>query len=78
MAQNISYPIIYIPYSLVDCAWQPWDAWSACTDSCSARDGTGVRTRSRVLERQGANGGTMCDEEQTEEEQPCADECPGN
>ena len=76
-SEYLSYPIMYISYSLVDCAWQTWDAWSDCSDSCSARDGTGVRTRSRVLERQGVNGGTEC-MEQTEEEQPCADECPGN
>ncbi|CAG5895700.1 unnamed protein product [Menidia menidia] len=41
----------------VDCAWSGWSPWSPCSVSC----GTGRRSSSRSVQRQGQYGGAPCE-----------------
>ena len=53
-----------------------WGTWSSCTDSCSARDGTGDQTRTRSPDVNALNGGVDCTDP-TSEDQSCDTVCPG-
>jgi hypothetical protein len=42
--------------AVVDCAVSAWGPWSECDVEC----GTGMMTRSRIVEKQPENGGKHC------------------
>ena len=53
--------MIEMSFSLVDCQWETWAAWSSCADSCSAADGNGVQERGRTQTPDTPlNGGVAC------------------
>ena len=69
--------MIEMSFSLVDCQWETWAAWSSCADSCSAADGTGDQTRSRTDIMDGLHGGDACVIADGSDTQSCGVECPG-
>ena len=62
---------------LVDCVMGAWGSWTSCGTSCSSRDGTGARVRTRSPNIYAAHGGADCTE-YTQEERACTVDCPGN
>eukprot|EP01012_Entosiphon_sulcatum_P029449 TRINITY_DN358_c0_g1_i1.p1 TRINITY_DN358_c0_g1~~TRINITY_DN358_c0_g1_i1.p1 ORF type:complete len:2229 (+),score=276.12 TRINITY_DN358_c0_g1_i1:2833-9519(+) len=59
----------------VDCVLSAWGNWSHCSKDC----GSGVQTRTRIVEVQAQNGGVACpaslNETQPCNTQPCAIDC---
>ena len=64
-------------FYLVDCQWADWEMWTTCGDSCSARDGEGSQTRTRVIAIEVLHGGVNCTEPDRNDDQSCSVECPG-
>ncbi|CAJ1440261.1 unnamed protein product [Effrenium voratum] len=54
------------PACTVDCAWEDWNDWSACSQSC----GGGLKMRSRGIHSM-PEGGKSCDEKDMQEVLPC-------
>ena len=42
---------------IVDCVWNQWNPWSACSITC----GSGFQTRERSKKQQARNNGKQCD-----------------
>jgi hypothetical protein len=57
----------------VDCTWNEYADWSACSVTC----GDGFRTRTRTEATSSANGGKQCTGGPTEIESCNAGSCPG-
>jgi len=52
----------------VDCLWEQWAQWSACTCSC----GGGQRTRDRVIKHSPKGDGRLCEPKDRTEIAPCS------
>jgi len=72
-SQSIDCPTL--PDCPVDCLWEDWTTWSACTASC----GLGVVTRSRKRAHYESHGGHVCfgteDDEAPCDLPPCPMDC---
>ena len=65
--------ILHIPISsTVDCTWDYWSVWTACSVIC----GTGTQERSRNITQEAFNGGEDCRGNETEI-RACIGDCPG-
>ena len=62
----------YLSYFPVDCTWESWKSWSACTKPC----GGGSQTKKRTKLVTEAFGGT-CSGALTDTEACNSQECPG-
>ena len=60
-----------------NCVWGEWEDWSACSESCASRDGTGDQTRAREVATEEVNGGVPCEVAEGSETQSCSVTCPG-
>ena len=60
-----------------DCQWGEWLAWSSCSTSCAAADGSGDQTRTRTSTADEWNGGDACIASDGSDTQSCSVECPG-
>jgi hypothetical protein len=54
----------------VNCAWEEWSQWGACTKTC----GFGSQTRTREVANPAQNGGAPCSGGGKEEAQSCGDD----
>jgi len=58
--------------SAIDCVWDDWTPWSACSASC----GNGQKSRDRAIKTAPREGGRLCDAYGKQEVAPCKDrEC---
>ena len=55
----------------VDCVWNDWGNWTACSKEC----GGGQQSRTKTIRIAAANGGEQCEGEATEEQACNTDNC---
>ena len=59
-------------YAPIDCVWDAWGGWTACSKTC----GGGIQTKTRKKTKQEENGG-RCSNRFTENKACGENECPG-
>ena len=58
----------------VNCQWNGWGGWGACSKNC----GTGTKTRSRTVKVNAAHGGNSCTGSYGDSTSCITKPCPGN
>lgn len=59
--------VCHNPVCSQDCAWDEWEAWSGCSQTC----GGGLKTRIRQIKTMPVDGGKHCDEKDMQEVRAC-------